>query len=386
MNTAPASFEFSTAGRIVFGAGSFEQAGESAVSMGRRALVVTGRSGERARHLLDLLERSGVSATAFTVPSEPTIDLIRQGVEQAREGRMELVVGIGGGSSVDAAKAIGLLFSQSGDTLDYLEVIGRGQPVTRPGLPVIAIPTTAGTGSEVTRNSVLASPEHGVKVSLRSPWLLPRLAIVDPKLTYGAPTEISGRCGFDALAQLVEPFLSVRANPLTDALCREGIRRVARSLRRAAFDDDANARADMALAALLSGMALANAALGIVHGLASVIGGLLPAPHGAICARLLPPAMKANLSAMRQRQADHPALGRLAEVGDMLAAEARPEAAVEWSQRSVDDLGLPRLAEYGLTEAMLPTVVRGSARASSTRGNPIPLLEDEIEEILRSAL
>jgi alcohol dehydrogenase class IV len=133
-------------------------------------------------------------------------------------------------------------------------------------------------------------------------------------------------------------------------------------------------------------MALANAALGIVHGLASVIGGLLPAPHGAICARLLPPAMKANLSAMRQRQADHPALGRLAEVGEMLAAEARPEAAVEWSQRSVDDLGLPRLAEYGLTEAMLPTVVRGSARASSTRGNPIPLLEDEVAGILRDAL
>lgn len=386
MNAALTLFEFSTAGRIVFGAGSLEGAGESASTMGRRALVVTGQSSERAQRLLDLLERSGVAATRFTVPCEPTIDLIRRGVQQGREGRVELVIGIGGGSSVDAAKAIGLLFAQRGDTLDYLEVIGRGQPMAGPGLPVIAIPTTAGTGSEVTRNAVLASPEHGVKVSLRSPWLLPRLAIVDPELTYAAPTEISGRCGFDALAQLVEPFLSIRANPLTDALCREGIRRVARSLRRAAFDDDASARADMAVAALFSGMALANAALGIIHGLASVIGGLLPAPHGGICARLLPPAMKANLSAMRLRQADHPALDRLAELGDMLAADRRPEAAVEWSQHLVDDLGLPRLSQYGLTEAMLPKVVQGSARASSTRGNPIPLLEDEVTSILREAL
>ncbi|OGT27245.1 MAG: alcohol dehydrogenase [Gammaproteobacteria bacterium RBG_16_66_13] len=384
---AHAPFEFSTAGRVVFGAGTLEQAGEAVSALGRRALVVTTRSGERASRLLHLLERLHVAGIRFTVPSEPTIDLVRQGVQQAREYLVEVVVGIGGGSSLDAAKAVGLLFAQPGDPLEYLEVIGSGRPMTGPGLPVVAIPTTGGTGAEVTRNAVLASPEHGVKVSLRSHWLLPRLAIVDPELTLGAPADVTARCGFDALTQLVEPFLSTRANPLTDGLCREGIRLAGRSLRRAAqLGDEVAAHTDMSLAALLSGMALANAGLGIIHGLASVLGGLLPAPHGAICARVMSPALRENLSAMRSRQPDHPALGRMAELGGILTGDARAEAAIEWSDRTCDELGIPRLSAYGLNESMMAKVIEGAQRASSTRANPIPLTEGEIATILRSSM
>jgi len=297
-----------------------------------------------------------------------------------------VILGLGGGSALDAAKAIGILAVHPGDPLDYLEVIGGGRPLERPGLPVIALPTTAGTGTEVTRNAVLSSAEHRLKVSLRSPWILPRLAIVDPELTFGIPSELTARCGFDALAQLVEPYLSVRANPLTDALCREGMLRSARSLRRAFISEDPAARIDLSLAATLSGMALANSGLGIVHGLASVIGGLLPAPHGAIVARVLSPALRVNLEALRRRQPEGPGLGRLADIGRWLAGDPRPEAALEWTESLAVNLRIPHLSDYGLTAAMIPKVVEGSARASSTRSNPIALTDDEIGAILEASL
>jgi alcohol dehydrogenase class IV len=274
----------------VFGPGTLRQAGELVRGWGRRALVVTGRNPARANPLLDLLQAAGIETGLFRVEGEPTTDLVRTGTAQAVEMRADLVVGFGGGSALDAAKAIAALASNGGDPLDYMEVVGRGLPLSKPSLPLLAIPTTAGTGSEATKNAVLASPEHGgVKASLRSLGMIPRIALVDPELTHGMPPEVTAATGLDALTQLIEPFTCNRPNPIVDGLCREGIARVARSLRRAWADGrDAAAREDMALASLYGGLALANAGLGAVHGFAGVAGGMFQAPHGAVCAALLP--------------------------------------------------------------------------------------------------
>ena len=220
----------------------------------------------------------------------------------------------GGGSALDAAKAIAALTANGGDPLDYLEVVGRGQPLARPSLPFIAVPTTAGTGSEVTKNAVLASPEHGVKASLRSPLMLPRVAIVDPALLAGVPAPVLAASGLDALSQLIEPFLSIRANPVTDGLAREAIPRSAAALRRAyaAGAPAASRRERLALASLFGGLALANAGLGAVHGFAAPVGGLFEAPHGAVCAALLPAVIRVNARALAARVPDSAALPRYA--------------------------------------------------------------------------
>src|SRR5690348_129684 len=208
------TFEFATSGRIVFGEGSFQQAEAAAAAMGRRPLFVTGASG---RHV--------VAGVAFAVSGEPSIDDIRRGTALARTEGCDVVVAIGGGSAIDAGKAIAALLANPGDPLDYLEVIGRAQPLEYPSLPFIAVPTTAGTGAEVTRNAVLGSTHHRIKASMRSPGMLPRLALVDPELTLGLPSAITASTGLDALTQLIEPYVSSRANPMTDLYCLEGIRR-----------------------------------------------------------------------------------------------------------------------------------------------------------------
>jgi alcohol dehydrogenase class IV len=382
-------FEFATANRIVFGPGTLPEVVPAAKTLGRHALVVTGRTPGRAERLLNLLAGTGVEATVFPVPGEPTTALVVDGVRRARAAGCDLVIGFGGGSALDAAKAIAALLGNDGDLLDYLEVIGRAQPLPRPGVPCVAVPTTAGTGTEVTRNSVLAAPERRFKVSLRSPHLLPRLALVDPELTLDLPPALTAATGLDALTQLIEPYVSARANPLVDALCVEGIRRAARSLRRACENGrDPTAREDMSLASLFSGLALANAGLGAVHGFAAPIGGMFPAPHGAVCAALLPPVMAANLRALRERQPDSPALGRYAEIGRLLTGrpQAGAEDGVAWVRALVADLGIPPLRTYGLTEADVPAVVEKAAQASSMKANPLPLTRDELADALRQAL
>jgi alcohol dehydrogenase class IV len=301
----------------------------------------------------------------------------------------DLVISIGGGSVVDTGKAIAALMTNPGDLLDYLEVIGKGKALTQASAPFIAIPTTAGTGAEVTRNAVLASPEHHVKVSLRSPLMLPRLALVDPELTYSLPPELTASTGLDALTQVIEPFVSVRANPMADAFCREGMRRAARSLRRACDDgDDASAREDMSLASLFGGLALANAGLGAVHGFAGVIGGMFDAPHGAICARLLPYVMEVNLRALEERAPEGDALHRYDEIAQILTGkdEASAMDGVTWVRELCEALNIPPLATYGMRQADWPAVVEKSAVASSMKGNPIQLTSDEMEEILGKAL
>ena len=381
-------FEFATATRVIFGAGALAEVGAAAKAMGSRALVTLGATPQRAQHLLDILEAQGITVTTLPVAGEPNIDLARRGMEMARDAGCDLVVGFGGGSAIDAGKAIAALATNGGDPLDYLEVIGRGQVITKPPLPYIAIPTTAGTGAEVTRNAVLAAPEQRVKASLRSPLMLPRLAIVDPTLTYSLPLEVTASTGLDALTQLIEPFVSIRANPVADGFCREGMQRAARSLRRAYEEgNDAAAREDMALASLLGGLALANAGLGAAHGIASVVGGMFPAPHGAVCARLLPFVMSTNVQALQQRQQDSAALVRYDELARIICASPAAAAGdgIAWVQDLCGALRIPSLSAYGLTAGDMPTVVEKSLAASSTKANPIVLTAGEMREIVQKA-
>jgi alcohol dehydrogenase class IV len=382
-------FEFATATRILFGEGSLREIGGIAKNLGRRALVVTGRDTGRAQCLAELLRGAGVESVFFSVSGEPMISSIEHGAAKAREEKCDIVIGFGGGSAIDAAKAIAAMIRNGGAVLDYLEVIGRGKALTQAPAPFIAIPTTAGTGSEVTRNSVLASPEHRVKVSLRSPLLLASVAIIDPELTYNLPPRLTASTGLDALTQLIEPFLCARTNPMTDALCVEGLRRAARSLR-AAFENgrDAAARQDMAVASLFGGLVLANAGLGAVHGLAGVIGGSFAAPHGAVCAILLPDVMETNLRALAEREASSPALRRFEEVARLITSNGAATAAdgIAWVRQLVRDLRIPGLADYGIGSQDVADIVDKSMRASSMKANPIALTAEELAGVLRAAL
>jgi alcohol dehydrogenase class IV len=388
MGDAGVNFEFATATRIVFGEGRLSEAGELAAGLGKRALVVEGAS-RRAGPLTRLLEASGVSTVRFPVAGEPTTGMVEAGTALARDSGCDLVVGMGGGSVIDAAKAIAALLTNPGALLTYLEVVGEGRPLAHRPAPFFAIPTTAGTGAEVTRNSVLGVEAAGVKVSLRSPLMLAAIALVDPELTYDLPPELTATTGLDALTQCIEPFVSINANPITDGLAREGMARAAASLR-TAFHDGADrlARREMAVASLCGGLALANAKLGAVHGIAAPLGGRIPVPHGAVCARLLGPVVAANLRALRTRAPDSPALARYAEVARILTGDpdAAPDDAVTWIDDLVRDFAIPGLARYGLGEDVMAGVVAGAKRASSMRGNPIELTDEELGAILRAAV
>ena len=381
-------FDFATATRIVFGAGTAGQLAANVTSKSR-ALVVTGRQSQRAEKMLASLAANGIGAAIFSVAGEPEISTVEAGVTLAKKEDCRFVIGIGGGSVIDAAKAIAAMLTNEGELLDYLEIIGLGKALTKRGAPFIAIPTTAGTGSEVTRNAVLSSPQHKLKVSLRSPLMLARVAIVDPELAYDLPPELTASTGLDALTQLIEPFVCTRANPMTDGLCVEGIRRASRSLK-TAFHDGQNkfAREDMAVASLFGGLALANAGLGAVHGFAGPIGGNFPAPHGAVCAALLPHVMAANLHALRQRAASGDALRRYDEVARLLTGEAGATAddGVGWIRELAGGLGIKPLGSFGVRDEHIADLVAKAANASSMKANPIPLTREELADTLRRAL
>lgn len=367
-NSANSAFEFATATRIIFGEGKLAEAPATIKRFGQKVLVVTGRTPTRAAPLLELLRE--FDCAVHCIPGEPTLSEITEGVQIAN-GR-EVVVAIGGGSAIDAGKAIAALATNPGEPLDYLEVIGRGRPLTDTPLPFIAIPTTAGTGAEVTRNAVITCREQRVKVSLRHPRMLPAVAIIDPVLTHTLSPAITAATGMDALTQLIEPFTCRWANPLTDAICREAIPRAARALPQA-FAGDPAARTDMAYASLCGGLALANAGLGVVHGFASPLGGMYDAPHGAVCAALLPPAFAAN--------ARH-ASERFTEVSQMLGTDD----SAHWLRQLATDLNIPGLASYGVSEEAFPELIAKARNASSMKANPVELSDSELAEILRNAL
>ena len=375
------AFEFATAGRILFGAGRAQELPSVAAGLGSRVLVCTGANPARHAGLVAALG----AAEVFPVAGEPTIELARAGAAAAREFGADVIVAIGGGSVIDTGKAVAVLLGNGGDPLDYLEVIGSGQKITRPAVPCVAVPTTAGTGAEVTANAVLAAPEHRVKASLRSPLMIPRVALVDPELTLSCPAPVTAASGLDALTQCLEPLVSVRATPLTDGLAREGLRRAASGLRAAYADGtDAAARADMAVCSLLGGLALANAKLGAVHGLAGVIGGTADVPHGMACAAVLPAVAEANVRALRSRPEGGAGLDRYAEAARLLTG--RPGASAEdglaWIRETLTRLAVPRLGAFGLQPGQADDIAAGAARSSSMQGNPVPLSQDDLRAIM----
>jgi len=382
-------FEFASANRIIFGQGRVREAGKLASQFGERALVVTGLSKDRVLPLMKMMDEHDISAAVFPVSGEPTVDIVRQAVKLAREESRQFVIGLGGGSVIDTAKAAAAILTNPGEVLDYLEVIGAGKPLLQPSAPVIAIPTTAGTGSEVTRNAVVGSPEQRVKVSMRSLSMLPKVALVDPELTIDLPPEITASTGLDALTQLIEPFVSSKANSFSDMFCREGIKSAARSLRRAYENgEDIQARVNMSYASLLGGLALANAGLGAVHGFAAPLGGMYPAPHGAICARLLPVVMEMNLQALLSRDPYNPAVERYREIAVLLTREpkAKSRDGIQWVHKLVRDLHIQPLSDYGVTDEDIPGIVEKAVVASSMKANPIKLTSRELEQVIEQSI
>lgn len=389
MDPNPVNFDFCGPDRILFGSGCLSRLPGLIRPWGRRGILVVGQSTDRSDACLSELSHNGMEVTRLQIDGEPTVDQVRKGAALAKQIGAEWVLGIGGGSVIDSGKAVAALATNAGDPLDYLEVIGGAAPLAMDPLPFAAVPTTAGTGSEATRNAVLTSRQHRLKVSLRSPRMWPRLALIDPSLATGLPPHLTASTGLDSLTQLLESFVSVRANAMTDILCRHSLPRVASALP-CAFEDGAclTARSDLALGALHSGLALANAGLGAVHGLAGPLGGQFRAPHGALCAALLAPVTAANIAALRQRAPGNVALGRYAEACRWLGGDQSgcPEDLVELLLRLVSRLRIPGLAAWGISQAEFLGVVQRAQESSSMRGNPIPLTDAELSTALGNAL
>ncbi len=381
-------FEFMTSSRIMFGNGVLSAGVQAARLFGAKALLLYSQNGAPIDRVMEACEQTGLTIEKFTVDHEPSIALVQKIVEFSRKENCEFVIAFGGGSVMDAGKAASAMFTNPGSLLDYLEVVGSNLPLTQPAAPCVAIPTTAGTGAEVTRNAVLAVPDKQVKVSLRSTYILPRLAVVDPELTLGLPPAVTAYTGLDALTQVIEPFTSSRRNPLIDVLCRDGITRTARSLRKAYHNgSDLEARYDLSLTSLYGGLALTNSGLGAVHGFAAPIGGMFDAPHGSICGILLPHAVEANIKALQERDPDNMVLNRYKVIAELLTGKngAGPDDGVSSLAELVTELKIPRLRSYGIQPSDFPVIVEKAQNASSMKANPIILSNKELVKILEEA-
>ncbi|SRR6266568_2879132 len=386
------AFEFATAQQILFGRGTTAQLPVIAARYAlHRCVVVTGKTPSRVQSVIDLLTQAGIGVVTLPVPSEPSIPLLREAVVQAIESKCDGVIAIGGGSVIDTGKAIAALMRNTDDLFEYLEVIGKGRALQHSSAPCIAVPTTSGTGAEVTRNAVLFSPEHAVKVSLRSATMLPVAAIVDPDLTRELAPQTTAWSGMDALTQLIEPYVSLRANPLTDSLCLQAIPLAARALPRAFHDGtDMQARTEMSLASLFGGMSLANSGLGVVHGFAGPLGGMFKAPHGAVCAAILPHGMAANIAHLKVADGKNAAatLDRYRTVARCLtgSSTAEPEDGVSFVQNLSREFGIPPLSSFGMSATDAEQVVEKSARASSMKANPVVLSSEELKDVFLRSL
>ncbi|GLS88185.1 alcohol dehydrogenase [Cypionkella aquatica] len=371
------SFAFLTATEILFGRGQAAQSAVRAKAMGTQLFLLHGTP-TRADWLAEALAGQGCSVTRFVVNGEPDVAMIEAATSAAKG--TQVVMALGGGAVIDAGKAVAAMIPATRPLMDHLEVIGKSLPLDHPPLPFIAIPTTAGTGAEVTRNAVIGSPAHQRKVSLRDKRMLPALAIIDPSLTDHTPKHITLASGLDAITQVIEPYICTRANRLTDALCRDAIPQGLRALRQLMQAENPRARDDMAWVSLCGGLALANAGLGVIHGLAGPLGGLIAAPHGAICGTLLPHGLAINAS-----RADDPArinqvIGWIAE-----AFETKPESAlnnlVKWSREH----GLPTLAQMGFTPQHLRQAAEAAAASSSMQANPVRLSVQDLAILMATA-
>ncbi len=394
------AFDIARLPRIVFGEGRLGELPRLAAAYGRRLLLVTGRRALRAsphwEPLCQRLREHGFVWSEFTVGGEPSPQLVDEAVARFRGEGIEVVVGIGGGSVLDAAKAIAGLLIPGNSVMDHLEGVGPQLPYQGPAVPFLAVPTTAGTGSEATKNAVLSvQGEEGFKKSFRDEKLVAQVALVDPALLASCPPAVMAANGMDAFTQLLESFVSIKANPFTDALALSGMEAVRDGFfaawRGGESDEARQGRARMAYAALLSGITLAQVGLGSVHGLASPLGAFFPIPHGVVCGTLVAAATKVNLEALKARAPDSPALEKYAQVGRLLARApqlTRDEAhaaLLRVLEQWTDTLGLARLGRYGVREADVARIVAHS-RGSSMRTNPIVLEDDEIARVVRARL
>jgi alcohol dehydrogenase class IV len=385
------AFEFYGVGRIVFGRGAVARLGELAAGLGRSALVV--HNGPIGR-VVGMLGAAGVAATVHRQRGEPVVDDVDTAVDLARTHACDCVIGMGGGSAIDVAKAVAGLLRNEGSVLDYMEVVGKGRKLAHPAAPWMAVPITAGTGAEATRNAVIGLPAKRFKASIRSEHLLARVALVDPELGVGVPPAVTASSGMDALCQLIESFTSTGASPMTDALSLRGLGLAARCLPRAYADGgDIGAREGMALAALLSGITLTSAGLGAVHGLAAPLGANFPAPHGTICAALLPHIIAANVRALREQgQPDGRGLARYADVGrqfpglESAGDDAAIDGCIQFVSELVRELDIPPLIRFGVGPADVPEMIALARKASSTRFNPVVLSDEALSEALKAAI
>ncbi len=386
MNTT--RFEFATAKWIIFGESSAEKIVDNALNLGSKPLIVTGRNQNRCKFLLDDFSKRHVKFEIYSVKGEPTTGIVTECLNLAKSSKIDVIIGIGGGSAIDTGKAVSALITNGGDLFDYLEVIGRGKPIKDPTIPFIAVPTTAGTGTEVTKNAVIKSNEYSVKVSLRSPYMLPDIAIVDPLLTHSMPKDVTASTGLDAFTQVIEPYVSIKANMLTDAICKEGIKRISRSLLKAFNDpNDAKAREDMCIGSLFGGIALANAKLGAVHGFAGPMGGLLNAPHGVICGILLPYVIKANIKALEERKFSSIVLTKYGKIARIVTKneKAKPKDLIRWTDELYKKLNMPHLSEVDLKEEQIEELISKAKISNSMKGNPIVLTDNELRGIIKDA-
>jgi alcohol dehydrogenase class IV len=382
------SFDFSSPSRILFGKGFINKLPELGKENGKKPFVVTGSGKANADLLFDQINSTPQDYVHWVVKGEPSVEDIRLAVETARKESCDYVIGFGGGSVIDSGKAVAAMLTNSGEILDYLEVVGKNLPLRNLSAPYIAIPTTAGTGSEVTRNAVLTVSEKHVKISMRSPLMVPKIAIIDPLLTCSVPPEVTASTGMDALTQVIEPFVSLKRNELTDLFCREGIKRGAKSLICAYLNgDDHEAREDMCWVSLLGGLSLANAGLGMVHGFAGPIGGMFHAPHGAICASLLPSVVEINIKALMARDSNSKTLSRYSEIASILSGKDNAEIGEAWIflKNLCSDLKIPGLRSFGVKQQYFDEIVGSAQNASSTKGNPIVLNREELITILEMA-
>ena len=382
------SFQFATSTRIIFENGSFKKVPDLINELGSKVFIVTGKNTTLATQLSKWLADTKIEFEIFAVFSEPTTHDIEKGTELAQKSGSNIVVGIGGGSVIDSAKAIAALVANTGELTDYLEIIGKGRKLAEAPLPYFAIPTTAGTGAEVTKNSVIKSTEHHVKVSLRSDLMFPTVAVIDPELTLTMPPKITASTGVDALTHLLETFVSCQSNPFIDMLCREGMKRISTSLEQAFLNgNDLEARENMAMASMLGGMALANVKLGAVHGFAGPLGGMHLIPHGAVCACLLPAVMEVNIEVLKEKQLDKQLL-KFDEAARILTQNnyAVAEDGAIWVKEMVKKLKIPSLSDFHLSSESFPELIEKARNSSSMKGNPVELEYENLYEILNKSL
>ncbi|PNH77593.1 iron-containing alcohol dehydrogenase [Vibrio diazotrophicus] len=376
-------FQFMTSSRIVFGEGALENSLSLIKQFGYSVLLVSGKQSERARPIVDYLNQQKLRYQHVSISGEPNITMVEETAIIGRRFSPNLVVAIGGGSVLDMGKALAAIIPNQGNVYDYVEVLGRCVPLKTKPLPMIAIPTTASTGSEVTRKAVLKSGQDKVKVSLRSPDMIPDVAIVDPTLTYGTEPLISGRGAMETFTHLMESYVCGDPNPLTDMVCEEGMRKLSRAVLPACLQDDRTARADLSFAAMLGGMASTNAKLGAAHGLASALCGKLEAPHSVITARLSPYVMLENINAARLAGRND-ILHRYKHVAELLTGndQAKIEDGVAWVEAMLDTLGLPLLSSFGVCNTSFEKVAQDALKSNSIKGNPIPLTKERLVYIL----